>query len=279
MSVATFTRNLARTAVIAILATVVPGVIYAQSIKIPPHEKIVLKNGLTVLLLEKHGVPIVSFAALVKSGSAADPAGQEGLASQTAELLRKGTKKRSAQQFAADLDYIGGSFESGASADFSTISAEFLTKNLNTGLELFADALLQPTFPQEEVDKSLAQSLDAVKGAKDDPRQVLNAYYDAYLYGGKGYGRAPEGDEISLKKITHDSIVKFYAANYAPGNTILAISGEFNAAELRKKLEETLGAWPAKPVTVAAIPAIAPSKGKRLLLIDKPDATQTYFAF
>jgi zinc protease len=274
----TFASKTSRTLTTFVFCLLLVAVAGAQTIKMPPHEKIVLKNGLTVLLMEKHGVPIVSFAALVKSGAAADPAGQEGLASQTAELLRKGTKKRSAQQFAADLDYIGGSFESGASADFSTIAAEFLTKNLNTGLELFADALLQPTFPQEEVDKSLAQSLDAVKGAKDDPRQVLNAYYDAYLYGGKGYGRAPEGDENSLKKITRDNITKFYAANYAPGNTILAISGEFNAPELQKKLEETLGRWPAKAVTPVAIPAVGPAKGKRLLLVDKPDATQTYFA-
>ncbi|MGA2421870.1 MAG: pitrilysin family protein [Candidatus Acidiferrum sp.] len=274
----TFAKNTLRSLAVIFAGLLLVAAAGAQTIKMPPHEKIVLKNGLTVLLMEKHGVPIVSFAALVKSGAAADPLGQEGLASQTAALLRKGTKKRSAQQFAADLDYIGGSFESGASADFSSISAEFLTTNLNTGLELFADALLQPTFPQEEVDKSLAQSLDAVKGAKDDPRQVLNAYYDAYLYGGKGYGRAPDGDEISLKKITRDRIVKFYAANYAPGNTILAISGEFNAAELRVKLEETLGAWPAKTVPPVTIPAVGPAKGKRLLLVDKPDATQTYFA-
>jgi zinc protease len=251
----------------------------AQSIKMPPHEKIVLKNGLTVLLMEKHGVPIVSFAALIKSGASADPAGQEGLASQTAELLRKGTKKRTAQQFAADLDFIGGTFEAGAGADFTTVSAEFLTKDLGQGLVLLADALLEPTFPQEEVDKSLAQSLDAVKGAKDDPQQVLGVYYYGYLCGGRGYGRPPEGDEISLKKITRESITKFYAANYAPGNTILAVSGEFNPAELRKKLEDTFGAWPAKPVALEAIPAIAAVKGKRLLLVDKPDATQTYFAF
>src|ERR1700722_20981673 len=83
----------------------------AQSIKIPPHEKVVLKNGLTVLLLEKHGVPIVSIAVLIKGGAAADPVGQEGLAAQTAAVVRKGTKKRSAQQFAADRDFIGGSFE------------------------------------------------------------------------------------------------------------------------------------------------------------------------
>jgi zinc protease len=278
MNVATFTRNLARTTVIAILATVVPGVISAQSIKIPPHEKIVLKNGLTVLLLEKHGVPIVSFAALVKSGSAADPAGQEGLAAQTADLLRKGTKKRSAQQFAADLDFIGGSFEAGAGGDFTTISAEFLTKDLTKGLELFSDALLQPTFPQEEVDKSLAQTLDAVKGSKDEPRQVLNTYYYAYLYGARGYGRPEDGDENSLQKLNRDSVTKFYAANYAPGNTILAIAGEFNAAELRQQLETTFGAWPAKKVAAVEIPAVPAAKGKRLLLVDKPDATQTYFA-
>jgi zinc protease len=278
MSFANLERNLTRVLTVVLLGLTLAAAVSAQSIKIPPHEKIVLKNGLTVLLLEKHGVPIVSFAALVKSGSAADPAGQEGLAAQTAELLRKGTKKRSAQQFAADLDFIGGSFEAGAGADFTTISAEFLTKDLSKGLDLFSDALLQPTFPQEEVDKSLAQTLDAVKGSKDEPRQVLNIYYYAYLYGARGYGRPEDGDENSLKKINRDSITKFYSANYAPGNTVLAIAGEFNSAELRKQLESTFGVWPAKAVTPATIPAIPASKGKRLLLIDKPDATQTYFA-
>jgi zinc protease len=273
----TSARNFVR-----ILATVVAGLLVAaissaQTIKIPPHEKIVLKNGLTVLLMEKHGVPIVSFAALVKSGAAADPAGQEGLASQTAELLRKGTRKRTAQQFAADLDFIGGSFEAGAGADFTTVSAEFLTKDLAKGLDLFADALLHPIFPADEVDKSLAQNLDAVRGSKDEARQVLRLYFYGYLYGGRGYGRPEEGDEISLKKINRESVVKFYEANYAPGNTILAVAGEFNASELRKKLEDTLGSWPAKSVTPVTVPAIAAAKGKRLLMVDKPDATQTYF--
>src|SRR5271165_5868499 len=134
------TGHLPKTLAAMALGLLLTSLAAAQTIKMPAHEKIVLKNGLTLLLLEKHGVPIVSFAALVKSGSAADPAGQEGLASQTAALLRKGTKKRSAQQFAADLDFIGGSFEAGAGSDFTTISAEFLTKDLNKGLELFTDA-------------------------------------------------------------------------------------------------------------------------------------------
>jgi len=230
------------------------------------------------LLMEKHGVPIVSFAALVKSGAAADPLGQEGLASQTASLLRKGTKKRSAQQFATDLDYIGGSFEAGAGADYTTVIAEFLTKDLDEGLELFADGLLHPTFPQAEVDKSLAQTLDAVKGAKDDPPQVLSTYYYGYLYDGRGYGRPESGDEVSLKKISRDNVEGFYEANYTPGNTILAVAGEFNAVELRKKLDETFGTWAGKSVASAAIPVAQQVKGKRLLLVDKPDASQTYFA-
>src|ERR1700682_3787186 len=197
----------------------------AQTLHMPPHEKYVLKNGLTVLLLEKHGVPMINLYAMVKTGAAADPTGEEGLASVTAGLLRKGTKSRTAQQFAADLDYIGGAFESEAGADFSSVSTEFLTKDLARGLELLSDTLLHPTFPQAEVDKLLAQSVDAVRGAKDDPQQVLGLYYYGYLYGTHPYGRPAGGDEVSLQRIKRDAIVKFYETKYVPGNTLLAVAG------------------------------------------------------
>src|ERR1700687_2972974 len=251
----------------------------AQTLHMPPHEKYVLKNGLTVLLLEKHGVPILNLYALVKTGSAADPAGEEGLASITAGLLRKGTKAWTAQQFAADLDFIGGEFEADAGADYSSVSAEFLTKDLARGLELFSDALLHPTFPQAEVEKLLAQSIDGVRGAKDDPQQVLGAYYDGYLYGTHPYGRPSGGDEVSLQRIKRDAIVKLYEANYAPGNTLLAVAGEFNGTAMRKKLEDVFGGWPARTVAASPIAATAPAKGKRLLLVGTDAATQTYFAF
>jgi zinc protease len=262
----------------AILLSLVCPAAPAQSLHLPPHEKIVLKNGLTVLLMEKRGVPLINIFALVKTGAAADPVGQEGLASITASLLRKGTKTRTAQQFAADFDYIGGSFGSDTGADFTDVSAEFLTNDLASGLELFSDALLHPVFPQSETDKILAQSLDGVKSAKDDPQSVLGFYYTGYLYGTHPYGRPSDGDEISLKRIQRDAVVKFYEANYAPGNAILGVAGEFDAAEMRKKLEETFGAWTSRTVANISIPVAAPVKGKRLLLIDKPDATQTYFA-
>lgn len=261
-----------------LLVFVFPAALFAQSIHIPPHEKVVFKNGLTVLLLEKHGVPIVNFAALVKTGAAADPAGEEGLASITAQLLRKGTQKRTAQQFAADSDFTGGSVEADASADFSSVSGEFLNKDIARGLDLFSDALLHPIFPLSEVDKLLAQSLDGVHAAKDDARSVLGTYYNAYLFNGNGYGRTSDGDEISLTRIHRDAIVKFYETYYAPGNTILAVAGDFQTADMKKKLEDVFGQWTSKSVTPVRIPVLPPVKGKKLLLVDKPDATQTYFA-
>lgn len=250
----------------------------AQTLHLPPHEKFVLKNGLTVLFLEKRGVPLINVFAVIKTGSAADPPGQDGLASATAALLRKGTKARTAQQFAADFDFIGGSFEADAGPDFTNVSAEFLTKDLARGLELLSDALLHPTFPQAETDKILAQALDSVKAEKDEPQAVLGLYFNGYLFGANPYGRPSDGDEVSLKHIQRDSIVKFYETNYAPGNMIVGIAGEFDQAEMRKKVEEAFGAWQSRTVTSPTIPATPLAKGKKLLLIDKPDATQTYFA-
>ena len=271
-------KNAMRYLVVAMVALGLAWSSAAQTLKLPPHEKVVLKNGLTLLLMEKHGVPIVSLAAIVKAGSVADPAGEEGLASVTAGLLRKGTAARSAQKFAEDLDFIGADFSADASADFTTLSEEFLAKDIDRGLELFSDALLHPGFPQAEVDKLLAQDIDGVKASKDEAQSVALIYYYGYLFGKHPYGRPEGGDDVSLARIKRDAIVKFYEANYTPGNTILAVAGEFNAAQMKAKIEQALGSWPAKGSTQTAVAAPVPAKGKRLLLIDKPDSTQTFFA-
>jgi zinc protease len=259
------------------MALVLAGMAEGQTLKLPPHEKITLKNGMTVLLMEKRGVPIVSFAAIVKAGSAADPAGLEGLASTAAGLLRKGTAKRSAQKFAEDLDLIGASFGAEASADFTALSAECLTKDLDKGLDLLSDAMLHPTFPQSEVDKLLSQDIDGVKAAKDEAESVALTYYYGYLFGKHPYARPEGGDELSLARITRDTIMKFYEGNYTPENTILAVAGEFNSSQMKTRLADVFGAWTTKGATPPALSAPQPVKGKRLLLVDKPDSTQTFF--
>lgn len=251
--------------------------VQAQKLQMPPHEKVILPNGLTVLLLEKHGVPIVNVAGIVKAGGLYDPTGQEGLASVTAGLLRKGTKTRTAQQFAEDIDFIGGNFAADAGADYTSFSAEFLSKDATKGLELVSDAVLHPTFPQEEVDKLLAQSVDGVKAAKDSARDVIFEYYEGYLYNGRGYGRPTGGDENSLKKIQRDAIAKFYESYYTPGNTILAVAGDFNSAEMKKKVEAAFRGWATKSAPAAKVDGWGQGQGRRLLLVNKGDATQTYF--
>jgi predicted Zn-dependent peptidase len=262
---------------IAVLALGLAFNLTAQTLKLPPHERVVLKNGLTLLLMEKHGVPIVSLAAIVKAGTVADPSGEEGLASVTAGLLRKGTAKRSARKFAEDLDFIGGSFTADAAADFTSISGEFLTKDLDKGLDLFSDAVLHPAFAQAEVDKMLAQDIDGVKAAKDEAQSVALNYYYGYLFVKHPYARSDGGDELSLARIKRDAVAKFYEANYTPGNTILAVAGDFNAAQMRAKIEQTLGNWSAKMNALPAMPAPSTVKGKKLLLVDKADSTQTFF--
>jgi predicted Zn-dependent peptidase len=250
----------------------------AQSeLKLPPYKKAKLKNGMTLLLMEHHEVPIISFNVVLRAGSVADPAGKEGLASLTAGLLRRGTKARSADQIAAELDFIGAALGGGASADSTDLFAEFLKKDLAKGLELMDDVLRNPTFPQDEVTKMIKQRVDGIKSSKDVPQAIIGNYFNAYLFGKHPYARPSGGDENSLAAITREDVVKFYETHYVPGNAILAVAGDFATAEMEKLLTDRFAAWPARPVPASALPEPAAVQGKRLLLVDKPDATQTFF--
>lgn len=250
----------------------------SAALRMPAHKKIVLPNGLTIELMEQRGIPLVSFSVLVKAGATSDPAGREGLASMTAGLLRKGTKTRTSEKFSADLDFIGGAYSAGATNDFTSLSAEFMTKDAQQGLDLVSDAVLHPIFPQEEVTKLLRQSIDGVRSDKDEAQAVLSTYFNAYLYEGHPYGRPPGGDEISLGAITREDVTHFYESNYTPGNTVIAAAGDFASAEMEKMLRERFGGWTSRKAPAIHLAALSPATANRLLLVDKPDSTQTYFA-
>jgi predicted Zn-dependent peptidase len=236
-----------------------------------------LKNGMTLLLMEQKEVPIISFNYIIRAGSIADPAGKEGVASLTAGLLRKGTKTRSADQISAELDFIGGLMGAGATFDYTAGTAEFIKKDINKGLELLADVLLNPTFPQDEVSKLLKQRIDGIKSNKDQAQGVIGTYYNAYLFGSHLYGRPTGGDEKSLAAITRDDVQKFYQGYYSPSSTIMAVVGDFDSAEMERMITEKFGAWAAKAAPTVQLAEPTPVAGKRLLLIDKPDSTQTFY--
>jgi predicted Zn-dependent peptidase len=249
----------------------------AQEIKLPAYKRVALPNGLTLLLMEHHEVPVVSFDFIIRSGSVADPAGKEGAASLTAALLLKGTTTRSADDISNQLDFVGGPLGVGVTHDYTNGSAEFLRKDLTVGLDLMSDVLLNPTFPQAEVDKMLKQRIDGLKQAKDQPQAVIQRYFERYLYGTHPYGRPSGGDENSLKSITRDDIASFYTSHYAPNQIILAAVGDFKTEDMEAALREKFGRWPKKSVPTATVPPPADFKGKKLLLVDKPDATQTFY--
>ncbi len=270
-------RRLLILMIAAIAATVGPLTAQTGSLKLPAYKKVRLQNKMTLLLMERHALPLVSFQVIVNAGPIADPAGQEGVASLTATLLRKGTATRSADQFSSELDFVGGQFNAGVTPDYANISADFMAKDLAKGLDLLADAMLNPTFPQEEVDKLVRQRLDGIKSAKDQALAVLPIYFNAFLYGDHPYARPVNGDENSLPRVRRDAIVQFYRAHYTPGVTTLAVVGDFDSAAVQKMISEKFGAWPSRPTVYVLMPDLPEVKGKRLLLVDKPDATQTYY--
>jgi zinc protease len=247
------------------------------TLKLPAYHKTKLPNGLTLLLMEKHELPLVSFQLVLKTGSTADSAGLEGTASVTAAMLRRGTQTRSAEQYSSDLDYIGGTLGAGASSDFTNISAEFMKKDLAKGLDLLSDPVLHPIFPEAELTKMISQRVNGVRSSRDSAGGVINTYFNGYLLGNHPYARPTGGDEQSLARVTRDSVMKFYAAYYKPGNAVLAVVGDFNSAEMEKMLAAQFGGWPSGAAPSVLLSDPAPVQGKRLLLVDKPDSTQTYF--
>ncbi len=245
---------------------------------LPPYTTHKLDNGVTLLLMERHQLPLVNFVWLMKSGGGiSDPTGAEGLASLTAQLLRKGTKTRSADQISEQLDFIGASFNADASADYASGFAECVSKDSDVVAELLADMLRNPVFPEQELAKLVKQEVDGIAEAKEVPNEVLARYFRRILFAGHPYARPVSGTETTLPKITREQVMRFQQERYAPNELILAVTGDFKSDEMQRKLTSVFGAWERRSTPAPALKNPEPVKGKHVLLVEKPDATQTFF--
>lgn len=243
-----------------------------------PAQKIVLENGMTLLLAEQRKLPLVSLNLVVRAGSVADPQGQEGLANLTASLLRRGTQGRSADQLSDLLDGSGATLNTQGGVDLSMIATEWMKADATKAVDLLADLVMTPSFPESEVKKLVAQRIDGVRSAKDNVQAVLRNYFGAQVFGKHPYGRPSGGDENSLAHLNREAVVAFHAANYVPANLTLAIVGDFDKAELLRHVKARFEGWkPKGQAPGIALPEPQPQVGRKLLLVDKPDATQTYF--
>lgn len=251
----------------------------AAGIRLPDYQTVHLDNGATLLLAPRKDVPLVAATVLVRGGSLADPAGKEGTADLLAEMLSKGAGSRDALAFAQAVDGAGGRLSFASSGEAIVANAEFLSKDSDLMLSLLADALLRPTLAPAEFDKLRRRAIDGLAAAKDaDPRRLIGQYADSWLFRGHPYGRPDGGDETSLAQITLADLQAFQRQQMGGDRLIISIAGDFDPARVTAQVRQAFGGWDKAAGALPQVPAKARESGRRVLLVDKPGATQTYFA-
>lgn len=250
----------------------------AQGVTLPKPTVVTLKNGARLLLVERKELPLVSFSAWVRGGALGVPAGKEGLAALTGELLQKGAGARDARQFAEAVDGVGGSLDVTPTLEALVINGQFMSRDTGLMVELLADMLTRPRFAEDELEKTRERMVSEIAAAKDaDLRALIGAYFQAFHFDGHPYGVPVGGSEASLPGLTREDVLAYAKNQLGADRLILSVVGDFDAKSLAAKLEAALGGWAKAAAPAPEVPATTASKGRRVLLVDKPDATQTYF--
>ena len=236
-----------------------------------------LSNGLRVFVVSDNGEPAVAARLVILSaGTIHDPVGAPGVAQMTANLLNQGTEKRSAQEIAEAIDFIGGSLGADAGKDSTTVTLDIVKKDLNTGLDLMSDVVLHPSFSADELERQRQQLLSNLTVQYSDPEYLASGVFNRVVYGGSPYGWPAEGTPDTVKKLDREQLAKFHHTNYAPNQSLLGFAGDITPDEAFAVADKYFGAWPKLDVGASAPPSSgAASQGRHIWLIDRPDAVQT----
>lgn len=247
----------------------------ASKLALPVPVSFKLANGLTVMLVEQHNLPVVSANLVILSGSEANPANKPGLASFTADMLDEGTTKRSTLQLAEDVAAIGASLSTGSTSDASGINVRTLKKNADSAFGLVADVLLQPAFAANELDRVRNNRLTQILQQRDSPNAMASKVFNNALYGANHpYGFTELGTEESIKGITREDMMKFWQAGYVPDNAALVVAGDLSETELRGLAEKHFGKWSGKGTGMTR-PEVPAASARHIVIVDKPGAPQT----
>jgi zinc protease len=244
-------------------------------LQVPVAKSFQLSNGLTVLVNERTGVPIVSANLVVKTGSEANPIDKPGLASFTAAMLDEGTATRPALAIADEVAQLGASLSSNSSPDASQVSGTSLRRTFPDLLTIMADVVRNPTFPVEEIERQRASRLASLVQQRENPGTVATTTMFAALYGpSHPYGFPEIGNEASNKSMTQDDMRQFWTSNFVPNNAALIVSGQITVDELKPLVERALGDW-ARGTAAPPFQGQPATTGARLVLVDKGAAPQT----
>jgi zinc protease len=243
-----------------------------------PSKKVTLPNGLTVVVSAKDKLPIASISVRFKVGSVYDPEEKAGLADMTARLLDKGTTKRTAPAIAEELDFLGARYDASAGGTGSTVSLSLLAKDVERGLDLFADILQDSRFETAELERERTRMLSQIQQRRVNPRQVVSEVFREVLYAEHPLHRPISGYAPTVSQITRDDVLAFYQRFYVPNNAIVVMVGDFSEAWMLELIARTLGNWQARPLGQITLPQPSPTEGKQVRIVDM-DVNQSYVQF
>lgn len=250
-----------------------------KAVSIPAVKEKKMPNGLTVAVVERRTVPLVTVQLLVKSGAESEDSAKAGLANMTASLLTKGTKTRSATQIAEQMEFLGASINTGAGWNNSVVVVNTMADKLDSAMAIMADVVLNPAFKQEEIDLLKSQTLDGLNYNLKQPGFLATYVASKYSFNEHPAGGTPE----SIKSITRNDVVDFQAANFSPDNSVLIFTGDITDAKANELAQKYFGGWnnqfKSKVKSGGTTVTKSPSTIKRILVVDLPNSGQAAVNF
>ncbi len=247
-------------------------------VSLPPIVTRQLANGLKVMIVEQHELPLADFVLIVGSGGTADPTGKTGVANLTAAMLREGTTTRKSLDIADQTSFLGISLFPQASWESSTLSLHTPTAQLDSALALFADVALHPSFPANEFERIKKNRLTELLQLRDQGPAIANLVFPAILYGNAHpYGSPLIGTEATVTPLTTADLQSYYQANFKPNNATLIIVGDVNPSQIEQKINSLFGGWPRGDVPQLTYGEPPKASATMIYLVDKPGAAQSSF--
>jgi zinc protease len=258
----------------------VPATGAPPSLSLPQPQRAKLSNGLDVIVVERHNAPVVDFTLIADAGFAADSQAKPGTARLSMLMLQEGTKTRSSLEIADRAETLGATLGVGSTLDRSYLSMNALSARLGDSLDLYSDVLLNPTFPDKELDRLRGQTLATISQEKAQPAAIINRVVPKLLFGeGHAYANPASGTgtEEAVNGLKSGELAAFYKRWVRPDNSVLLVVGDTSLAAIQPMLEQRFGAWkaPADAVPKKNIAQVSPAPKPRVFLIDRPGAEQS----
>ncbi|HEX6178742.1 MAG TPA: pitrilysin family protein, partial [Thermoanaerobaculia bacterium] len=240
-----------------------------------PSEK-TLKNGLRVIVVPKHGTPLVSSRLMVLTGSEEDTREFAGLANLTASLVTQGTKSRTAEQIARGVEALGSTLHTSAGWHMSAVDVTVMPANLASALDYVSDVVRNPSFKQEEIERLREQSIDSLRVSLQEPLSLARYVAARVVFQETPYGQNIAGTPESLERIGREQIAGFHRRYYRPDNAVLVIAGDIKPDAAFAVAQKAFGSWKGQPLGVRGqVEKIATDPPKpRVVVVDMPDAGQ-----